>query len=146
MRKTGNFEQPITITLDISRIIEEIRYILYTLIEEYISQIADDVNIDNIEFEFDDDEIRISNISYKGVYTNTHFNQTYEDSAVDDYEFYPNEEEFTTKDMTKYINEHVPDWMKYMIKAKTINIDTNDVELSESEPDWDSMPGGHDDI
>lgn len=46
----------------------------------------------------------------------------------------------------QYIKNRVPDWLQPYISSVNITIHDNQRELQASEPYWDAMPGGYDDI
>lgn len=145
MKTFGTFQQSLSVCINLNKLGELIENTLKELVTDYLSTVADDIDTDNIDILIEDDNLTIYDIRYTGSYTHTHYNATYTDPAEDDVTLSPDASDFDAKKLVTYINEHCPDWMKDMIAHANIDVD-DDISFEESEPDWDSMPGGHDDI
>ena len=146
MKNTGTFEQPVSIHIDISSLLDDIQTIIQELIINYFNTISDNVNTDDIQIEYDGDDLTIENIRYQGAYIHTHIDATMLEPADDDITFEPDESAFSAKKLTNYINTHGPQWLQNKIKIRNIIIDTTETSLQEYEPDWDAMSGGYDNI
>lgn len=146
-RTTGTFKQPMNVRININKLYDKIQETICDLVIDYLHTIADDIDDGNIDIEFDDTDINIYNIIYKGAYIYTHLDATLLDPPEDDMEHKPSRCDLTETDMQAYIQEHAPEWLKDFIQVANIDtdIDTEYVEELEYEPDWDTMPGGHDD-
>lgn len=146
MQNTGTFEQPTSIHIDVTSLLDYVQTIIQELIIDYFNTISDDVNTDDIQIEYDGDDLIIENLKYQGTYVHTHINATMLEPADDDVTFEPDNSDFSVKKLTDYINTHGPQWIRGKIKIRNITIDTAEASLQEYEPDWDTMPGGYDDI
>lgn len=148
MHKTGTFKQPVSITIDLSNLLDKIQETLQDLIIDYMKHTTN-VDVDDIDIEFDGDDLIVNNIICTGEYSCIHSNATLTEPAYDDEQFSPDLSSINKTDMTIYINQNAPEWLKNCITVRNIHIDINDIEISNEptwEPDWDTMPGGHDDI
>lgn len=146
MQNIGKFEQPASIYVDMTSLLDDIQTIIKELITDYFNTISDDIDANDIQIEYDGDDLIIENIKYQGTYIHTHTNATMLEPSDDDITFKPDESNFSAKKLTDYINTHGPQWLQGKIKIRNIIIDTAEAFLQEYEPDWDAMPGGYDDI
>lgn len=144
MHTNGTFKQPFDVIIDIQKFYDFLEDTLRNLIEEYFASFADSASSEDMEFEIEDNCIVLHNLSYTGSYTHTHFDGTHLDPPEDDFELTPNGTDFREELLDKYLQTHAPDWLKPLIKTQSIRILDDYLELHESEPDWDSMPGGYD--
>lgn len=143
---SGTFTQPTDIKIDISKLYECLSDTITELVSDYFSTKNADTSDSNIAVEFEDNDIVLENLSYSGTYSHTHYNATELEPPEDNYDFSPNEYDFSSSELMQYLQEHSPKWLKPMLSNVRITIDTSDCKLTESEPDWDSMHGGYNDL
>lgn len=154
MKSNGTYTCTADISIDISNIqnkfYEILENTLADLTQDYLATVTDDADIN--ESEFDGNDCINIRTEITGTYNQTYFAATMETPEENDIDFSP--EDFDEKDMTKYINEHLPEALKAAlntlqdkpITVNKIDADLDNAELEQYEPDWDSMPGGYDDI
>lgn len=156
MKTNGTYKCPIDIQINIT----ELQNKFYEILEQTLADLTLDYLNDNTDgtdtksAEFDgEDTINIKQ-TIEGSYTETYFAATLETPPEDDIDFEP--EDFSCKELNDYINTNLSNALLNNLKelsniekpiiVNDIEPDFDNAELSPNEPDWDSMPGGYDDI
>lgn len=154
MKSNGTYTCTADISIDISNIqnkfYEILENTLADLTQDYLATVTDDADIN--ESEFDGNDCIDIRTEIKETYNQTYFAATMETPEENDIDF--SSDDFNEKDMTKYINEHLPAALKTAlsslhnnpVKVNRFEADLDTADLQPYEPDWDSMPGGYDDI
>lgn len=143
-KSSGTLTQKFNMSIDINAILETIGEMLKTNIEEALNSITDGCELETPYFE--DDCIVIEG-EYNTSYTYTAYEATMTDPPEEYFD--RNIESLDADSIKNYILKHIqPTTISPtdIINKMNINIDEdeNDIDLSEYEPDWDCMPGGHD--
>lgn len=140
----GTVRQKIDVSINILNIIEKIVDAISDTLIEAINQEASDCEIDDYEFDGD-------NVCYSGYYETDYSSTYYPGTRFDppEYDEKRGIECLDEKTITEYIRNNIPKNIDItdIIDSLSVRIseDDDDSSYEEDKPDWDSMPGGHDD-
>lgn len=146
MTKTsGTLTQKITMSFDINTLLENIAEIIHEQVDNALDSIVDDHELDE-SYTIEDGQIIIEG-NYKTSYTSTGYPATLTDPP--EYDFSRTIDCLDADTIMKHIRDNIlPKHINSsdIMKNITLDIDESedDVTYDEYEPDWDSMPGGHD--
>ena len=140
MQSNGTLEQPFTINIDYEKIVQ---YLIDSIADTLIDSLSDQLDtINSCKLSTDNDYL----ITCSGTYDNNYSansNPATRDLPAE-YECTKHFEQLNSDKIKEYVNSKLPENLRNLITV-SITENDNDAKLKELEPDWDSMPGGHDD-
>lgn len=139
MTETGTFRKSAHVRINIEKLTNHIAQRITDFISDAVATQAETSS--PADYEWNDADIFEVNVDYEGSYKTTRTNATREEPAYEDTEFKP--ETLDVDALKKYLSDRIPEHMKDLIEICSLS--ESDIELTPDEPDWDSMPGGHDD-
>lgn len=144
---TGKFTCPVCVAVNITKLNDKLSDIIATLISEAIQNQQDTDGDTDIEWE-DFDRICI-NTSYNGSYSYIHYPGNREEPPKDDIQYHT--DNIKIPELQSYIKDHIKEQIQPLLNdiSELIEVTdceefTDDITYEPDEPDWDSMPGGHD--
>lgn len=139
--ESGTFSRPVSITVNIEALTSFIAEAITSIIAEGIAQQADIQ--DEPEYEWSDADEFTVNTRYSGNYRNVHYDATLESPAEDNISY--SVDELDMNKLQQHLTDNLPDNVKNFVKITSVWEDEDETDFEEYEPDWDMMPGGHDD-
>ena len=146
MRQNGTFIVPVSVSINLESFFEYLTETLKNIVLDYLNEHADNASENSCDIDIEDYDIQINNLDIEGTYESKSFPATRTDPPEYDLTVTPDDDDFSQKELLQYIKNRVPNWLQPYISSVSITIHNNKRELQASEPDWDSMPGGYDDI
>ena len=144
-KSSGTLTQKFELIINIDNYIDELITNIITATESVIEDIAKNCNIDRNYSEEDFGEYQ-TNGTYDTTYSSEHFDGSWECPHEDSFDkMIESLDEDKINELVKIKLANELD-VKTIIDKLTLSIteDEDDIETEEYEPDWDSMPGGHD--
>lgn len=146
MKQNGTFIEPVSVSINLESFFEYLTETLKDIVLDYLNEHSDNTSENSCDVYIEDDAIQINNLDIEGTYESESIPATQTDPPEYDLTVTPDDDDFSENELIQYITDRVPDWLQPYISSVKITIHDDQRELQESEPDWDSMPGGYDDI
>lgn len=146
MKQNGTFIEPVSVSIDLESFFDYLTETLKDIVLDYLNEHADNASENSCDIYIEDTGIQISHLDIEGTYESESIPATQIDPPEYDLTVTPDDNDFSENELTQYIKDHVPDWLQPYISSVKITIHEDLRELRKLEPDWDSMPGGYDDI
>ena len=146
MKSYGKFIEPVSVSINIEQFCDYVQDTLKELVLDFLNDHADNASDNKCDIYIEDGILYINDLDIEGSYTSHYYPATLIDPPEYDLEVTPDDDDLTGDDLQQYLMEHAPEWLRPYISHVKIAIDSEHREIKEYEPDWDSMPGGHDDI
>ena len=140
MQSNGTLTQPFTIDIDYEKIIE---YLIDSIADALTDALSDQINdINSYKLSTENDYLLTCSGTYDTNYSAKLYPATHDSPA--ECECKKHFEQLNSDKIKEYVNSKLPENLRNLITV-SITENENDAKLKENEPDWDSMPGGHDD-
>ena len=145
MAKTsGTVTQSFSVNVNVDSLINKLVEQIPQLVEDAIADQAGGCDID--DWEYDGEYVSVSG-KYTTGYSAVSYPATREDPA--EYDETRDIDAINENKLIEYIKSHIEKQIDITDALDDISVsayeDDTDAEYEEDEPDWDMMPGGHDD-